>query len=582
MPDINSILLAGASMLLAGIVLGSVSSRMGLPVLLVFLVVGMLAGEDGPGGIVFNDVRLAFLVGNLALAIILLDGGLRTRYETFRVGLRPALVLATIGVALTAALLGLFAAWLLGLDWRLGLLLGAVVGSTDAAAVFAILKGSGANLNERLAATLEIESGVNDPMAVFLTVTLIAVLMGEASSSVAGFAQSFAMQFGGGLFAGYALGQALQWLLGRVQLSEGLYALLIASGGVLAFAMVNAIGGSGFLAVYLIGLIVGNKRLQADENVLRAMDGLAWLAQAGMFLLLGLLVTPRELPALAWPAFLIALFLMLVARPVATVACLAPFRFAARETAFVSWVGLRGAVPVVLALFPLMAGIEGARIVFNIAFFAVLMSLLVQGSSVAFAARRLGVAVPARAEPVERSVLAATHDGGWEVMLFDLGPGSRALGQHLDELRLPEGARPIAVFRADAELDPAPGLTFAPGDRLALVGPTRALQDVAAALTDIAPSGPLAPQAFFGEFAVTGTTSIAEFADLYGLDIDPALRTSTLEGLFAERLGRRAVVGDRLLLGALRLTAREVRDGRVTQVGLKLPRTGAARADAKR
>jgi cell volume regulation protein A len=582
MPDVNSILLAGGTMVLAAILLGSVSARMGLPVLLVFLVVGMLAGEDGPGGIVFNDVRVAFLVGNLALAIILLDGGLRTRYETFRVGLRPALVLATVGVALTAALLGSFAAWLLELDWRLGLLLGAVVGSTDAAAVFAILRGSGAALNDRLSATLEIESGANDPMAVFLTITLIGVLAGTETVSVTSFLESFAKQFGGGLAGGLLLGHALHWVLARVQLSEGLYALLIASGGVLAFAAVNAAGGSGFLTVYLIGLVVGNKRVHADENVLRAMDGLAWLAQAGMFLLLGLLVTPRELPAIAWPAFLIALVLMLIARPVATVACLAPFRFAPRETAFVSWVGLRGAVPVILALFPLMAGIEGARVIFNIAFFVVLMSLLVQGSSVAWVARRLGVVVPPRTEPIERSVLAATRDGGWELVQFDLGPQSRAAGERLDALRLPEGARAIALFRAGTELDPEPSLTLMPGDRVALFAPSRSLEAVAAALADVAPTGPLAPQAFFGEFDVAGTTPIADLADLYGLDINPALRASTLEALFAERLGRRAVVGDRLLLGALRVTVREVRHGRVTQVGLKLPRAQAERDGVRR
>jgi cell volume regulation protein A len=273
---------------------------------------------------------------------------------------------------------------------------------------------------------------------------------------------------------------------------------------------------------------------------------------------------------------------MLAARPLATVLCLAPFRFGWRETAFVSWVGLRGAVPVVLALFPLIAGIDGARVVFNIAFFVVLMSLLVQGSSVAFAARRLGVAVPTRTEPIERAVLAATRDGGWEVVQFELGPGSRAAGQRIDALRLPEGARPIALFRAETELDPEPSLTLLPGDRIALVAPSRALDDVSAALADVAPSGPLAPQAFFGEFEVAGATAIADLADLYGLDINPALRTNTLEGLFAERLGRRAVVGDRLLLGALRVTVREVRDGRVTQVGLKLPRTTGARERGKR
>lgn len=571
MLDPNYALLAGAFILLAAILLGAASSRVGLPVLLVFLVVGMLAGEDGPGGIVFNDVPFAFLVGNLALAIILLDGGLRTRYETFRVGLAPAVVLATAGVALTAAAVGAFAAWLLAIDLRLGLMLGAVVGSTDAAAVFAILKGSGTRLNDRLAATLEIESGVNDPMAVFLTVMLIGVLLGPGTPTFGDFARSFALQVGGGLVGGLVFGALLAWLVARASLPEGLYALLFASGGVLAFALTNTAGGSGFLAVYLVGVLVGNRRVHADENVLRAMDGLAWLAQASMFLLLGLLVTPLELLPIVGPGLLIAAFLMLVARPVAVAICLAPFRVAARETVFVSWVGLRGAVPVVLALFPLMADVEGARMVFNIAFCVALVSLLVQGSTVAMAARHLGVDIPPHPEPVSRAVVDATREGAWEVMQFKVGAASSAVGQRLDELTLPPRSRPVAVFRGGAKLEPSPDLALRAFDRLTLLARSEDADRVATLLADVSASGPLAPRAFFGDFVVGAEVKVADLTDLYGLQVDPAWRDRTLDQLLSEKLRRRAVIGDQARLGKLVLTVRDVDHGRVTQVGLKLP-----------
>jgi len=571
MLDPNYALLAGAFILLAAILLGAASSRVGLPVLLVFLVVGMLAGEDGPGGIVFNDVPFAFLVGNLALAIILLDGGLRTRYETFRVGLAPAVVLATAGVALTAAAVGAFAAWLLAIDLRLGLMLGAVVGSTDAAAVFAILKGSGTRLNDRLAATLEIESGVNDPMAVFLTVMLIGVLLGPGTPTFGDFARSFALQVGGGLVGGLVFGALLAWLVARASLPEGLYALLFASGGVLAFALTNTAGGSGFLAVYLVGVLVGNRRVHADENVLRAMDGLAWLAQASMFLLLGLLVTPLELLPIVGPGLLIAAFLMLVARPVAVAICLAPFRVAARETVFVSWVGLRGAVPVVLALFPLMADVEGARMVFNIAFCVVLVSLLVQGSTVAMAARHLGVDIPPHPEPVSRAVVDATREGAWEVMQFKVGAASPAVGQRLDELTLPPRSRPVAVFRGGAKLEPSPDLALRAFDRLTLLARSEDADRVATLLADVSASGPLAPRAFFGDFVVGAEVKVADLTDLYGLQVDPAWRDRTLDQLLSEKLRRRAVIGDQARLGKLVLTVRDVDHGRVTRVGLKLP-----------
>lgn len=396
-------LLAAAGLVFISVLAGVFSARAGFSFLLVFLLVGVLAGEDGPGGLVFDDFRLSFWVGNVALAVILLDGGLRTDFDTFRTGLKPSLWLATVGVVVCAGLTGAAAHWLLDLSWPLALLVGAIVGSTDAAAVFALLKSSGVRLNERVAATLEIESGMNDPMAVYLTLTCIGVALAVAAGgpSTVGpmeVLRSLLLQFGWGAALGLAAGIGMAELLKRLGRGEdgggGIRALLLVSAGLTVFAGVTWLGGSGFLAVYAMGVIIGNRARRLVRSSLSAMDGYAWLSQAGMFLLLGLLVTPTRLLETLWPALGVSMVLMLIARPLSVWLCLAPMRFARNEIAFISWVGLRGAVPIVLAVFPVMAGIPGAQTYFNVAFVVVLASLLLQGSTIAWSARRLGVTLP--------------------------------------------------------------------------------------------------------------------------------------------------------------------------------------------
>ncbi|WP_066253914.1 potassium/proton antiporter [Hydrogenophaga flava] len=398
-------LLVAAALVFVSVLAGVVSARAGFSFLLVFLLAGILAGEDGPGGLVFNDFRLSFWVGNIALAVILLDGGLRTDFDTFRTGLKPSLLLATLGVVLSAGITGAAARWLLDLSWPMALLVGAIVGSTDAAAVFALLKSSGVRLNERVAATLEIESGMNDPMAVYLTLALIGVALAATTAGAgAGLSalevlRSLALQFGWGAALGLGAGFAMAELLKRLGRGEdgggGIRALLLVSGGLTVFAATTWLGGSGFLAVYAMGVIVGNRARRLVRSTLSAMDSYAWLSQAGMFLLLGLLATPSQLLPTLLPGLGVSLVLMLVARPLAVALCLVPLRFPPREIAFISWVGLRGAVPIVLAMFPLMAGVPGAQTFFNVAFVVVLTSLLLQGSTIAWSARRLGLALPA-------------------------------------------------------------------------------------------------------------------------------------------------------------------------------------------
>lgn len=574
MEALNHLLLAGALILLAALLLGALSARMGLPLLLVFLVVGMLAGEDGPGGIVFDDHRLSFFVGNLALAVILLDGGLRTRFASFRVGLRPALVLATAGVVLTAALVAAGAAWAFGLDWRRAALLGAIVGSTDAAAVFALLKSAGVRLGDRIAATLEIESGANDPMAVFLTVGLIGVVLAPTAAPLGSLALELVQQFGIGAGAGLALGHVAGRALPRIRLGAGLDALLVCAVGVSVFALTNEVGGSGFLAVYLAGIMIANATVHPSDDVLRAMDGLAWLAQAGMFLLLGLLVTPHELVEVLVPALGVAAFLMLVARPATVWLCLVPFRFPAREVWYISWVGLRGAVPIVLAIFPLLAGVPAAELLFNVAFVVVLASLLAQGTTVGLAARAFGVALPDRAEPLSRIQLAGGH-GHYELMEFDVEVDSPVCGAPVALIDLPPGARAVAVMRGGAPLAPEDAGPLAGGDIVAFLAPESAIGRLEEMFLADAAAATAKRHRSFGEFFIDADAPAADVLALYGVRPPAYVRIDgTLGELVRARLLRPPAEGDAVGVAGIVLTVAEMEGARISRIALRLPRGG--------
>ena len=395
MEAMNLLLLAGGLLVFISLLAGVYSARLGLSFLLVFLIAGMLVGEDGPGGVKFDSPLLSAWVGNAALAMILLEGGLNTRMSTFQQGFRPALLLATVGVLITAGIVGAVAMQVLDLDWRRGLLLGAIVGSTDAAAVFSLLRHAKLKLNERVSAALEMESGLNDPMAVFLVLALIAAIKLDAGWSHGLVLLAKQAVFGVGV--GWLGGAAVAWLLRRAPLGVthgGLLSLLILSGGLTLFAVAGLIEGSGFLAMYLYGLQVRARAEEAAHAAATALDGFAWAAQATMFLLLGLLVTPHDMLRSWWPTLVIAVTLIFIARPLAVLLCLAPLRFPMRQRLFIGWVGLRGAVPIVLALFPMLDRVPGTARFFDVAFAVVLASLLLQGSTLGWVARRLGVIEP--------------------------------------------------------------------------------------------------------------------------------------------------------------------------------------------
>ncbi|MGB2973632.1 MAG: potassium/proton antiporter [Candidatus Competibacter sp.] len=565
------ILLIGVLFLLC-VLASTISARLGLPLLLVFLALGMLAGEDGPGGIRFDDVQTTYMIVTVALVVILFTGGLCTDIGSFRVGLGPALWLATVGVVVTAGLTGLAAMWFLELPWLEGLLVGAIVGSTDAAAVFSILHSHGLRLKQRVDATLQIESGANDPMAIFLTVTLVNLLAAGGTALDWKVGIQFFQQMGIGAAVGLGGGWALVWLINRITLNVSLYPLLAFSGGMLIFGTTAVAGGSGYLAVYFAGIVLGNRPLQNIDDIRRFHDGLAWLSQMSMFLILGLLITPHELsPSLAMLGLLIALTLILIARPVAVAVCLLPFRFNWRERVFIGWIGLRGAVPIILALFPWLAGLEYYRLYFNVAFFIVLLSLVIQGWTVAPMARWLKLQVPPSASALARRLRLDVPAGlDYELLSYWVTGDSPAIGRAWAELILPEGVRLVGLIRNGRMIDSDAELRLQDDDHVFLLGRAAdlALLDPWFAASERLPEY-LEPSRFFGEMALDAEASMADIALLYGLKPDPEAAVGTLEG-YLNRQFDNPVVGDRARVGRVEFVVREMRGKRITKVGMRL------------
>jgi cell volume regulation protein A len=557
-------ILFGSLLVLAGILSSLIALRFGAPLLLVFLLVGMLAGEGGPGGLKFDDVRTAYTVGSVALALILFDGGLRTRLSTFRNVLAPSVTLATVGVLITTVLTAPVAKFVLGIGWIQALLVGAVVASTDAAAVFLLINAGGLRLRTRVRAILEVESGTNDPFAVFLALLLVEILaVGDQSWSHA--LVTFLRDAVLGLVIGVAGGRVITLVLNRLALAQGLHAPFVAVSALVVFAFANAVHASGFLAVYLAGLVVGNRQTRAHNSVIVFLDAVTWLAQIVMFVLLGLLVWPQRLADSVFGAIVVALVLMLVARPVAVFLCLAPFNYQWREKLFISWVGLRGAVGIFLASIPLLVGLPAAYLFFDVAFVVVLLSLLVQGWTVAFAARKLDISFT-RSDPMPRRVeLDLPGQLAREIVGYPVPANSPFLRRGL----IPNWARPTLVVRNEEILTPAEADPVREGDYVYLLAPPEKAQALDRFFVKMAP--PAAPDPrLLGDFFVAGSATLGALAEIYGLQVAADHTEVALADFFTENLGRLPKKGDIVALGPIALLAHKVDSGRVTTVGLRL------------
>lgn len=570
----NTLLLLAAALAVVAIFSSLIAQRFGAPLLLVFLIVGMLAGEDGPGGLHFSDYQLTYLVGSLALAVILFDGGSHTRLAAFRGTLLPSTTLATIGVVLTTALTGVVAAFVLDLGWMEGMLVGAMVSSTDAAAVFFLLHSGGLELKRRVNAVLEIESSTNDPAAVLLTVVLVEALLAGAMTSGWPILGEIAQQAAIGSALGLAGGFAISWAVNHVPLPSGLHPVLALSGAVLVYAATAVLGGSGLLAAYLAGLVVGNRPMRAHASIASFQQAATWLSQIVMFTVLGLLVTPSRLLHYALPALAIAAWLMFVARPAAVWLCLLPFKFSQRENLFISWVGLRGAVSIFLAAIPTLSGAPHADMYFNIAFVVVLVSLLVQGWSINPCARWLGLALPRSRRAVRRVELDLPGQLEYELVGYPIERDSDVLA-HASLAQgavapgiLPRWARLALVVRGNAIVMPAEAGALLPDDHAYFLAPPDRVRQLDSLF---APRGAEeAEHEISGEFTFRGDVPVGVVRELYGLAGLPEDTAGTISQLFAERFEGSPEIGDRLDLGGAHLIVRRMEGDRVTEAGLQI------------
>lgn len=469
MLNIETVILITGILLLLGIASNKLSARIGVPVLLLFLVVGMLAGSEGIGRIEFEDYSLANSIGTVALCLILFDGGLRTSHHAIRSVWKPAAVLASLGVLITAVVTGLAASWILKISVLEGLLLGSIVGSTDASAVFSVLRSGGVNIRRRLAETLEVESGSNDPMAIFLTIGLIQVLTGAVAPGPA-LLGLFLTQLVVGTVAGLLMGYGGVWALKHIHLdSAGLYPVMATALALLSFGLAATLGGSGFLAVYLTGIVIGNRRPVFHRGILLFYDAAAWICQILMFMTLGLLSFPSRLLDVAGVTLLITAVLIFVARPIAVFLSASRFRYSRNELLFLSWVGLKGAVPITLATFPMLAGLPGASVMFDTVFVVVLVSALIQGWTLPAAARFLKLDIPDQPSPPLTLEISSLRDVDGDIVDYYVEIGCRAAGRKLKDLGLPDEVVVAMIARGHEIIMPQGSSKIKSGDHVVVV-----------------------------------------------------------------------------------------------------------------
>ncbi|MCM3663132.1 potassium/proton antiporter [Mesobacillus subterraneus] len=462
----DSFILILALLFIVGVLTTRFSTKLGVPSLILFILVGMVMGSDVLGIIYFDNAALTQMIGVIALVIILFEGGLQTNWNDVRPVIVPSLSLATVGVLLTSGIVAVAAKMILGLDWLESVLFGAIVGSTDAAAVFAVLKGH--NISPKLGSTLEAESGSNDPMAVFLTVAMIELIT-IPDTSIITLVGDFFLQMGVGLVLGFIFGKIAVKSLNTINLdSSGLYPVFATAFALLTYGLTAFFNGSGLLAVYIAAIMIGNAEIAYRHSIFRFSEGFAWMMQILMFVILGLLVFPSDLfkPAILIQGILISLILMLVARPVAVYLSTVNMKYTQKERIFLSWAGLKGAVPIVLATFPLLAGVEGSHQIFNVVFFVVLTSALIQGSTIPYLADKLGLNGPKKTTPMQSLELISLGKADAEMIEYEMESDSAIVGKTLTDIPFPEGSLVNAIIRKGKLIAPTGNTLIMAGDFL--------------------------------------------------------------------------------------------------------------------
>lgn len=570
------ILLVSTVLVLAAAFSSLIAFRFGAPLLLVFLMIGLAAGSDGLG-IRFDNNPLAYMIGSLALAIILFDSGFGTSVHSFRIAALPALALASVGVVLTAIIFAFAASLLLGFTWLEGLLLGSIVASTDAAAVFFLLRIGGIHIRDKVRSTLEVESGTNDPMAIFLTLSLVQVVsLGHGASGLdIELLAEFVKEMGLGLVFGLLGGMMIVAIVNRFAADRGLAPIFVLGLALLVFSFTGTLGGSGFLAVYVAGIYAGSRKIFAKEAIRRFQDGLTWLAQIIMFLVLGLLATPSQFGDIALPAISLAFFLIFVARPIAVWLSLLPFDFTQQEIGFFAWVGLRGAVSILLAILPVMGEVPHGQVYFNTAFIIVLVSLLLQGWTIKPVAQKLGLIIPPRIGEVDKLELDLPGRANHELISYRVAKDSAVLSG----ARIPRWATPSLVIRDGRSMRYQYAGRLKEGDQLYLFiapGYSRLLDRLFASRLPVEEDD----ADFFGAFAISPSRPAKELDAAYG----PGLLTAAEQGmtvseLILHRLNGHAEYADRVRLGSIILIVRDLDEqNHISSVGISLepvePATG--------
>lgn len=562
------ILLVGTVLVLTAAFSSLLAFRFGAPLLLIFLSIGLLAGVDGLG-IRFENYSFTFMLGSLALAIVLFDSGFSTPVHSFRIAAIPSLTLASVGVLITSAVFACGASLLLGFSWLEGLLLGSIVASTDAAAVFFLLRIGGINIRDKVRSTLEVESGTNDPMAIFLTVALSElVATGQGFSGLNfSFLLLFVEEMGLGVLFGILGGMMIVWVLNRFTSDRGLAPIFVLALALLVFSFTGTMGGSGFLAVYVAGIYAGNKRLFAKQQIVRFNEGLTWLAQIIMFLVLGLLATPSQFPVILLPAIGLALFLIFVARPIAVWLSLLPYDYTQQEIGFVAWVGLRGAVSILLAIMPILSGVENGALFFNTTFIIVLVSLLLQGWTIRPVAQYLGLIIPPRIGAVDKVELDLPGKATHELVSYRVMKDSPVL---LGE-RIPRWAMPSLVIRDGRSMRYQYAGRLREGDQVYLfVTPNyiRLLDRLFASRVPVDEDD----ADFFGAFAISPSRPAKELDAAYGPGLLAASEQAMTVGeLITHRLNGHADYADRMRFGSIVLIVRETDElGHIKSIGISL------------